>query len=322
MKKLIYGSLFLTLVGMVIVGCKKSEIESTNLKTSQASTKTLVFDEEYHVASNGKLLVFESSDTYHSTISNLDSTHTANFLKKIGNMDYTQAKEAINQKNEQNIIGDDYLASILNEDWIVQIGDYLYRVNKPNEKVFALPAKHIDQYDQLVDENLKNANILVYSTNDDVIELVENGLTGQEKGIFCKESGIGGKESISNKVPIGNTGFEFWCYNDYNRYGIYFSLAVWVRSSAPNGAYRFYIQVENLWYHVRCGSTAGPYSFPWYSNSPSTKNRHKYQSYQGSKNLNGVHVKSRGRCEIPQGNTYTVLFTDWNKIQANNPYFP
>jgi hypothetical protein len=44
------------------------------------------------------------------------------------------------------------------------------------------------------------------------------------------------------------------------------------------------------------------------------------------KNLNGVHVKTRGRCEIPGlpegGNPYTTIFTNWHKIEMNNPYFP
>jgi len=321
MKKLIYGTLFLALVGIGVVGCKKEELQ-------KQSNQDVKFDSELNIASDGRMLIFKTTEDYEKVVNNPSDEIRTGFLKEVKTFKHLTYADKISESKSiesDDLIGDEYLAQILNDDWIVQIGDYLYRVNKPTESVYVLPASNLSEYQDLVNENKSNKNIRKFSTEQDVIELAESGDAGQ-KALFCNESGIGGKESISNVTPIGNTGFDFWCYNDFNKYGIYYSLAVWVKSSAPNGSYRFYIQVENLWYHVRCGNTVGAYSFPWFNESPATKNVHKYQSYSGSKNLNGVHVKSRGRCEIPNapqgGNTYTTLFTDWNRIQQNNPYFP
>lgn len=205
---------------------------------------------------------------------------------------------------------------------------HIYKISPENEHVYAIHVKDKKHYNDLLLGSENSAFVRVFSFNDNVLEAIKESGAGDniQPALFCNESGIGGKESISNVVPIGNTGFSFWCYNDFSRYGIYFSLSAWVRSSAPQGSYRFYIQIENLWYHVRCGNTVGPYSHPWYQNGSSTDFKHKYQSYSGSKNLNGVHLKTRGRCEIPnapQGNNpYTTIFTEWNRIQQNNPYFP
>jgi hypothetical protein len=319
MKNLIYGTLFLTLVGIGILSCKKDEPEPLN-----RSTETLSISDNLQVSSNDEFLVFENSDIYESIISKTDSSFISSFLEKVRKLNYVSHFESISsQKSDNNYIDNEYLSSILNKDMVVQIGDYLYRVNKANEKVYVLASEYLDQYEDLVSENTKNKNILEYSTGDDVIDMVEGGVKSNEKAYFCGEGGIGGQESISNVVNIGNSGYTFHCYNDFNRYGIYFSLAIWVRSTAPNDSFRFYIQAENLWYHVKCSYTTGPYSFPWYSQNAYNSTQ-KYQSYSGSRNLNGVHVKSRGRCEIPNapsgGNPYTVVFTDWNTINMNSPY--
>lgn len=324
MKKLIYGAMVLALAGITLYGCKKSSTaELAPVNTKAGSSKNNARTGRYY--SDGKMLIFSDRAAYDLVVTNPADGDKDAFINAVSQMPHTSYSKYLADNRKEDDQMDDYLAVILNQDLVVQIGSNLYRVNTRAKSVFVLPAAYIAEYKDLVTENLANTHIKVFSINDDVLDIMEDGAEPQ-KALFCNESGIGGKESISNQVSIGNTGFQFWCYNDFNKFGIYYSLAVWVRSSAPNGAYRFYIQVENLWYHVKCGNTVGPYSFPWYSESPATKRIHKYQSYSGSKNLNGVHVKSRGRCEIPNapqgGNPYTTLFTDWNRIQQNNPYFP
>ncbi len=319
MKKVIYESLFIAILGIYLVNCKK---QNTNVVKENVELEA-----DFNIRSDGRMLIFNSTNDYEKVVNNPNENIKTSFLNTVLKMEHITYSEqkAIQKIGNDKQIDDEYLGQILNKDLIVQIGNYLYRVNKSSESVYVLPLENIADYQDLVTENTRNSNIRKFSTDDNVIELAENSNANQ-KMLFCNESGIGGKESISNVVTIGSSNYQFWCYNDFNKFGIYFSLSVWVRSSAPNGTYRFYIQVENLWYHVRCGNTVGAYSFPWFSESPTTKNIHKYQSYSGSKNLNGVHVKSRGRCEIegiPQGgNTYTTIFTDWNRIQQNNPTFP
>jgi hypothetical protein len=316
MKREIYVGVFLALVGVSIVGCKKN--------VSQPTPK---FDLTLNIATDGRMLIFKTTEDYNKVVNNPTEKERSVFISKVKGMKHTTYAEklAITKSGESDdLIGDEYMSTILNEDWIVQIGDYLYRVNKPTESVYVLPAANIDEYQDLVDENKSNPHIRKFSTLENVIELAESGAEGQ-KSLFCGEDGCGPKESITDKYPIGTSGFEFWGYTDYNRFfGIYFSLTAWARSSAPNGYYRFYIQVENCWYHIKCGGTTGPYSHPWYQSEVATNNVQKFQSYSGSTPLNGLHLKIRIRCEIPnlpQGNNpYTTIFTNWSSICVNSPY--
>lgn len=236
-------------------------------------------------------------------------------------MNYTSSKDATVQKKEVDLIGDDYLASILNEDWIVQIGDYLYRVNIPNEKVFVLPVKHIDQYDQLVEENLKNSNIMVFSTDDDVIELVENGMTGQEKSLFCHDRKARRSYAISDIATI-TPAVTMQLESRYYKGGIIFSLkSKGAYSTNLSYSLKFYFQLENCYFKQRCGYSEGPYSHPWRTSTSAwsgSQIKEIFKWYQGSKQLKEYSYKVRFRCENwlqPAGNNpYSVIFTTWVNI--------
>jgi hypothetical protein len=187
------------------------------------------------------------------------------------------------------LIEDDFFKSILNADLAVQIGDNIFRVNTFTEKVYVLPVINQDQYDDLIAENTANKNIKVFSTGDDVLELIENN--GQK---ICRQSGISGQHAGqffgANKMASA----------DFNKYGIYFSLSAVIapQSSWPSGlSFDFTggIGAGHIHYHVRCGSTA---DYEIRTTGYWTLITQRYQSYQGSTNLNelymGYRVKSAG----------------------------
>lgn len=318
MKRVIYVGAFLALVGVSIVGCKKD-----------VSNPAPKFDSELNIASDGKMLIFKTTADYNNVVNNPTEKEWSMFISKVKEMKHTTYAEklALNKSGESDdLIGDEDLAQILNDEWIVQIGDYLYRVNKPTESVYVLPAANIDEYQDLVDENKSNPHIRKFSTGDNVIELAESGAEGQ-KSLFCSEDQLGNRyeETDIFTVPGFNGAYQFWGDSDYRRYGIYYSIVTTANSNVQ-GQIRIYVQVENVWHHQRCGNTVGPYSLPWYQSNPATDNFQKHKSYSGSTALNGLHTKFRIRCEIPGvpqgGNPYSTYFTEWRRIQGNNPYFP
>ncbi|MEN9700994.1 MAG: hypothetical protein RIR55_297 [Bacteroidota bacterium] len=307
-------------VFILFSNCQK---ESTNVKIEENDKL------EFNVSSDGRMLIFKTSKDYKKIIEDTTSRLRSKFFETVKNMKHTTYSEylGLTKNNEDDsLIGDEELAQILNEDWIVQIGDYLYRVNKPTESVYVLASSQIDDYQDLVNENMSNKNIRKFSTSDGVIELAENGDEGQ-KGLFCNEDNLA---DLYDDVPVfiipgfGEV-YQFWGDCDYRKYGIYFTIVTRARSSVI-GQIRIYIQLENVWHHQSCGSTAGPYSVPWYQSNPPTDNFQKHRSYSGSIPLNGLHTKFRIRCEVPNvpqgGNSYSTYFTEWGRIQGNNPYFP
>ena len=327
MKKLVYGSLVLVLAGMTLGSCKKDKATQPMQQAgTPVNSKTNARTGNYY--SDGKMLIFRDRAAYDLIVTDPTDVDRNAFITEVGQMSYVSYSKFLANNSRVDKLMDDYLAVILNQDLIVQIGDNIYRINDANNSVFVLPAVYSSEYQDLVNEKRSNTHIKVFSTEDDVLDLLENG--DQSKALFCNQSGIGSQQSSSPdaSLVLGNvsTG-AFHCWNRYLKLGIYYSLAIRLERdpfSIPNNSLRYYIQVENLWYHVKCGNTVGPYSFPWYSENPATKIDLKYQSYSGSKNLNGVHVKSRGRCEIPGvaqgGNPYTTIFTDWTIINVNSPY--
>lgn len=61
------------------------------------------------------------------------------------------------------------IAGCKKDVWIVQIGEYLYRVNKTTESFYVLHAENISEYQDLVSENKSNFHIRKFSKNGDVM---------------------------------------------------------------------------------------------------------------------------------------------------------
>jgi hypothetical protein len=314
------------LIAAVVIGtaaCKK--------ETKDVSQSTIIEqNENFNIHSDGKMLIFESLEAYNKVVDNPTEELRSEFKQTISKMKYTSyAEKLLETKSNDDLIGDDYLASILNDDWIVQIGSYLYRVNKPTESVYVLSAANSNEYQDLVNENKANINIRKFSTSDNVIELAESGAEGT-KALFCTE---GRADNASDEHLVAGQPFmpafsSFKIRPTYTRYGVYFDqeIELITDSYATGGTSRFYIQAENVYSRQRCGTIAGGYSFPWHrSNNSSSANYQHYQAYSGSIALESHHIKTRGRLEIdghPQGgNPYTTYFTNWVTIRGgSSPY--
>lgn len=324
MKKLVFGGLFLSAIVGGFVACKKEVLTPTNSAES-TNAEVLRFNETYHVASTGKMLVFESAGSYSETIGKADSAYQVNFLKTVEEFEHTSfLEDLIERKSDSNPVEDDYLASILNKDQIVQIGDYLYRVNIADEKVFVLPAENIEQYSDLKGENTKNKNIAVYSTGDDVIDLVEKG-KGSEVLAKCGERRARGKSQHTPEKQVNqNPLVRMYVTAQYFRGGIINSLkSEAYYMSNLGGNLRYYFQLSNCTHKVRCRGYHGPYSHPWRTRNGGAWNggawkREVFRLYQGSRQLTRYNYTVRLRCEnwyFPSGtNPYSVIFTDWVNI--------
>ena len=99
---------------------------------------------------------------------------------------YKEVKEET--KSNVDLVGDEYLAQILNNDLSVQIGDWIFRVNKSSEKVFALPVEHAEYYNDLINENTSNKLVLEFTTEDDVFYLLEDEDDSKSLSRNCQSS--------------------------------------------------------------------------------------------------------------------------------------
>lgn len=82
----------------------------------------------------------------------------------------------------------DFLQKILNEDYIVKIGEWLIKIDKINEKALALNEKYSNQYSDLAASDTSNKNILIYDTSEEILTLLQNGEksnVSRTSGLFC-----------------------------------------------------------------------------------------------------------------------------------------
>ncbi|MCC5923802.1 MAG: hypothetical protein JJT77_08455 [Crocinitomicaceae bacterium] len=186
MKKMIYGGLFLALVGIGFVGCEK-ENNHNRIQNTQYDG----------VTTDGELLIFESSEVFEKLSSTNDEESNLDELEKFDayakNIPFPHIKN--NGKAEASFLAKiddqfdeddelpDFIQAILNENRAVQIGEYIYCLDFENALVYVLPSKLRDDYYQdLIKGNIQNNNILVYRFDENVVEMIEAGESSELKG--------------------------------------------------------------------------------------------------------------------------------------------
>jgi hypothetical protein len=335
MKKLIFGTLFLALVGIGTTGCKKEVLNknSSTVTNSQNNSSQIKSLTGFH--SDGKMLIFNTSDDFANFIEFDISKHVAeysanskdgqpvmrNIKQELVNEVYPRYSDYIVSSNQVDYINDNILNEVLNKDMIIQIGNYLYRLNKEKEKVFVLASTYKDtDYNDLVSENTSNKKIMVYSTEEDVLEMVESGRLS-EKVVGCTAPYANQKSSDYTPVKVINQYASMTSRAIYKKFGFSHKLIAEVTISNTN-AYnnvQIYIAAENCSFKQRCGTTLTNFSHPWLTPQPlqigSIYKIYGYTMYNSIRALENYNIKIRGRAEDysnPVGsNPYNVVFTDW-----------
>jgi len=174
----------------------------------------------------------------------------------------TEEKNARSSQRLEDTLYADYgiLPQILNRDKIVKIGDYLIKVDLHAETVLVLESKYRAQYKDLAESNMTNENIMTFSTDDEVLTLLEQGATGSVNSRllgWCEDPAAGpGRQK------------EHSCYSKKKRYkakvvyqrgGIYYSLVAKIKNQKKKWGIWWsdgsgWLRIDYYLYaHVRCG---------------------------------------------------------------------
>lgn len=307
MKKLIYKSLFLAIVGIGVVGCKKETITQDSREITP----------EFEASKN--LVSFKSIESYENFINNYEEEQKEiafEELNKSGFQNYfTKQENLVLAKNDDSTDSDDYemddrFGLLLNQDGVIRIGDYLFKVNLPEEEVRAVSYTNSDSYSEaLALLNSSSKEVLLFSTDDDVLDIITTGM--QEK--------CGGSSSFNEWSPSIYDGFIGGNYvrfqSQYFKSGIYFSVRI--RGRHYHGGSGIYTSNPTLTFEVSpfnpnwkalrvrrrpCGSGHATYhhggirtfqkSGVW---SGAGSNRYVvFKAYEGVRALNGYRVWIRG----------------------------
>ena len=210
--------------------------------------------------------------------------------------------------NPVDTIYDDYgiLPKILNEDKIVKIGEYLIKIDLHNERVLVLEEQHKSEYADLVTDNFENSHIMTFSTDDEVLELLENGSKGSVNArmLGCNDEWADAQKHAHH--PKSSSKHRLDAKVVYQRAGIYYSILakgktqrrrfrIWWRDSSGNCTIYY-----NCKFALRCG-----YSYDWVSTQSSSRGESNYRPYQGSRGLEYYYLL--GQFRSTHGNTILLI---------------
>lgn len=309
--------MFLAIVAIGFVSCEKKEING-NIKFNNPITKS-----ENQFKSDGRMLIFETTQDFQNFVTLSNKETKSSFYKNITLFNHKTYAELLSEKsNENDLINDEDLSIILNNDLIVQIGNYIYRVNKPTEYVYVLHTSNISEYQDLVNENTTNKNIRKFSTEDNVIELAESGAEGY-KGLFCGEGGVGSRSDhkVQGDKPNNTTGV--YTTLRHSKYGIYFTIVIETSTNYAFGLfkYEFPTNSNERRFKRRCQSVEYvPYSVTFQWSSMTNVDGAKYKIKENFTNFSKYHI--RARCNYYSGDLFSTQFalistSQWLEIRVN-----
>jgi hypothetical protein len=123
---------------------------------------------------------------------------------------------------------DEYLANFLTPEGVIEVGDYVFKINMPEEKVFVLHKDNIGSHlTDLYNENVIKDIVFEFSTNDEILTLLEEGYTGSPiengKVEICRQSGAPSDKDYE-QINYGGNVYRLNVKAVYQKAGIYFSL--------------------------------------------------------------------------------------------------
>ncbi len=245
--------------------------------------------------SDGVKLIFSSSKRYEEIVFDFTAGAREKFRSSVTNMSHTTFAEDIKQNSitlNNSLITDDYFADLLNKDRVIQIGKHLYKVNMQEESVFVIEANLPNAYADVVAENTENKAVHVFSTHDNVLQLVNEDAPTGAKAV-C--GGIGGGEYKSNIITFTSpsNGQNMGVQSMVKMFvgGVYNRLTAQAGASPNNGVIdmNIYITGTEAWLKRRyCGSGTIQTQVPG-SLKAGTLDQ-SWEFYNGVANLNGYYL--------------------------------
>ncbi|KEO74395.1 hypothetical protein [Anditalea andensis] len=115
---------------------------------------------------------------------------------------------------------------------MVQISNYIFRVDLENELVYAVSSHDDGDYADLFNPENNFSGLMVFSTDDNVLDILESG-SGKSISIANLAILCGGRCSsydFSKGVSLGSDNYVY-SENKYRKAGIYFELSHYIYST-------------------------------------------------------------------------------------------
>ncbi len=185
-------------------------------------------------------LVFKTIQDYEMAIEELASIGDDNFEKWESDLSFCSMRSCYTlDELEQIGIYDPLFACLVNSDGIIQIENYVYKVDPLNNKVFAV--KHSD-FD--INNNfISSKNICVLSTEDNVLDIMEgNESQSAQKTDYCRSKLLGPFTLLNGQIEYSNR---------YVMLGLYYSLNAQIGCNYNCGEFTVTLNSNCFWVNTK-----------------------------------------------------------------------
>lgn len=263
---------------VLTTSCKKEELSTIEQQTFIPS-----------ISLGDNYIVFNTIEDYEETVGNISETgEIPELLTNISNSLKSGEVEDLD-------IEDEFLASILNSDGIVQIGEWLFKVNLQNKTVLALNSSNIELYNELC-SNTENDLIYSYSTDDDVLDLIADGEYGastKKSANWCRKPSAG---SHTDQTWPGHAyiGIEFKIH--YTKAGIYYALYSKIKEGGNIYPDARSVTTLDLKYYIkgRCRDSNKGHITPTIVFHTDSREDYKFYMYQRTRSAEKYAIRQSG----------------------------
>ena len=291
MKKNILLSLTIIVLALsvTIQSCKKDDIDKNNEDNKEVNNMQNI-DNKYFECINGinvkldnsydfgernasEWLYFETRNDYTNAIEQLSSDVDDAISSFESALSFSSMRVSKTEKQRESInIDDDVLASLLNNEGRIRIGEYVFQIDASNDML-------------LVYSTDGSAKVQCFSTDDNVFDILD-GTDTKNRSRGC---------DAKNKLKdIYFNGSYIDCKVVYQKAGIYFSLLSKISENVYGGSNSLHLYCNGFGnndnYFVKNNesivNTIEPYSVSGYDKS------YKYRPYQGIKRLERFHFST------------------------------
>jgi hypothetical protein len=211
----LFAGIVVIIAMFMVVGCEKDETSVADQQQTVRKPQPISDMEvmQYLPEVVDGRLVFKTIQDYEMAIEELASIGDDNFAEWENDLSFCSMRSCHTLDELEEIgIFDPLFACLINSDGIIQIENYIYKVDPLNNKVFAV--KHSD-FD--INNNfISSKNICIFSTEDNVLDIMEgNESQNAQKTDYCRSKLMGPFDLIMGQADYSIR---------YVKLGLYYSL--------------------------------------------------------------------------------------------------
>lgn len=181
---------------------------------------------------NDGKIIFDSFDSFRNMLE--DDALMENFYQETSLLRVNSPDKYFRLANYENDDSIDFLDQLLDQHKMVSIGDYTFRIDLSSKSVYVVPFGSLLE-NSLIQEDYAAKGVMKFSTDDDVLDLLEDGYTSSPQtanlAILCG-GGCSSFDLSTPTTPFVPTPNTFSTRVRYFKAGIYFELS-----------YHFYMNV-------------------------------------------------------------------------------